>query len=283
MATTPSLSDRRFRPADTASDLDAAGEQLLAAFASVPFDAGMWRCPHCVTDADVAALGEPVETLGPDLVARFVLKAGSTWGSPADLQRVAPQALVLAARGELPLDRGLLADKVRWAAWWRWPAPQVAALRVHQLADWGRLIRSDPRPAHTAHGWLRHLSRTGERLGPYLDDWHDALGPLTPRPHHLAAVRHLAVLLSASPLRPDVPETVYDLFPERLDAAEELAQWLTGPSTAHELHRAAGDLADTVDARRVTLAAERLRRFHLTLYEPPTDPADASEPADPAG
>jgi hypothetical protein len=287
MSSTSPPSERRPHQVDPASELEAAGERLFAAFATVAFDPGMARCTHCVSDAEVAALGDPVAKLEPALVGRFVLKAGTTWGSAADLRRVVPRALELAARGQLPVDRGLLADKLRQARWQAWPAGEAAAVRGHLLADWRRLIRAEPRAARGADTWLRHASRAGESLAPYLDDWHDALGPRTPVPHQQAAVRHLVALLSAGPLRPDVPETVYDLFPERPVAAEELAQWLTGPATAHELQRAATASSGTVDARRTALAAERLRRFHLALYQPRPDgpgvpPAPSAAPVAPA-
>ena len=46
----------------------------------------------CALASSVVELAMPA-----DLVARFVLRAGTSWGGPDDLRRVVPRALVLAA------------------------------------------------------------------------------------------------------------------------------------------------------------------------------------------
>ena len=260
-----SLHDHRYRPADPFAALSAATERLYTAFAPLAFDPAMPHHPGSVTPEQLAALGAPVATLPPDVVARFLVKAGSTWGGPDDIRRVAPRALELAADHQLPIDRGLLWAKLRWAGWPDWPTYQAVTVRAFLRAEWGRLLRSDPRPAHLAHRWLRHTADGVDDLGPFLDDWHDALGPLTPPPHHRAATGHLVVLLINSALRPDHPQTAGDLFPGRPAAAAQLTAWLAGPGTDHELRRAAATLADTTDSRRVAVAVERLRRFRVAV------------------
>ena len=123
-------------------------------------------------------------------------------------------------------------------------------------------MRSPARPAHAAHRWLGPVAVATGDLAPYLEDWHEALGPLTPPPHHVAATGHLIALLLDSPLRPDVPETLDEIVPpEAGTAAGQLRDWLVGPGIAHQLRRAAIELAGTRDERRVALAAERLGRF----------------------
>ena len=281
MPPNPPLRDQRYTPADPVAALATATERLYAAFEGVAFDPGMARSPGSVSDADLAALAEPVRTLSPALVARFVIKAGTTWGGPDDIRRVLPRALELAADHQLPVDRGLLWAKVRWAGWPDWPTYQVVTVRAFLQAEWGRLLRSDPRPAHLAHRWLRQAASGFDDLGPFLDDWHDALGPLNHPAHHPAATGHLVVLLVGSRLRPDYPQTARDLFPGHPDAAAQLTAWLTGPGTDHELQRAATTLADTSDARRVNVAVERLRRFRAAVErEGPAEPL-AAGPATP--
>src|SRR5699024_2400964 len=93
-------------------------------------------------------------SLDASLLARFVLKVGTTWGGAEDLRRVAPRVLELAADHRLPLDRGLVWSKLSWADWTLWPSYQVATVREFARADWLRLLCSPPRPAHLAHRWL---------------------------------------------------------------------------------------------------------------------------------
>lgn len=271
------LQDRTYRPEDPASARANALEQLYVAFDAVPFNDAMRRYSPTVTDHDVAMLGGPVRSLPPALVARFLLKAGSTWGGPDDIRRIAPRALDLAAAQQLPLDRGLLWAKLRWAAWPAWPTYQVTTTREFLRTEWACLLRSSPRPAHVAHRWLRHTADGIGDLTPFFDEWHDALSPITPPLHRRAATGHLVLLLSNSSLRPDYPATMAELFPGNNSAAIQLTSWLTGPGTLHELEEAAKALADTTDARRVTVAHERLRRFQTAVARATQD-LDQADP-----
>lgn len=268
------LHDRRYEPGDPAAAFAAAGHELLAAFEPIEFDPAMVHSPGNVSSDDVAALGLPVASLPADLVGRFVIRAGTSWGAPDDLRRVAPRALLLAADNALTVDRTILWEKLRWAGWPAWPEPQVQAVLGFLEAEWARLIRSPARPAHIAHRWLGVTALATRDLSAYLVDWHEALGPLTPPAHHHAAASHLVALLIDSPLRPDLPQTITDVIPaDAGPAANQLTAWLTGPGTTHQLRRAASDLADTRDARRLALAIERLRRFTDAVAQsapPPT-------------
>lgn len=241
--------------------LRLAAERMDAAFASVPGDPAMVRDRRTVSDADVAAITGPVSSIPAATVARFVVKAGTTWGGPDDFRRIAPRALELAADLALPVDRGLLWAKMRWAGWTDWPTYQTTAVREFLRCEWARLVRSDPRPSHVAHRWLRSAADGLDDLGPYLTEWHEALDAATPAPHRRAATGHLVVLLVHSPLRPDHPATVHDVIPAHPEAADQLARWLADPATTERLDLAADALADTSDARRVAVAGERLRRF----------------------
>lgn len=270
------LQDRNYRPEDPAAALAKAVEQIYLAFDAVPFDEAMPRYSPTVTDGDLAALGGPVRTLEPALVARFLLKAGTTWGGPDDIRRVTPRALELAATQQLPLDRGLLWSKLRWANWPHWPTYQVISTREFLRAEWGCLLRSSPRPAHVAHRWLRCAADGLDDLSPFFEVWHDALSPITPPLHRRAATGHLVLLLSNSPLRPDFPATVAELFPGNRGAADQLTAWLTGPGISHVFEEAARALANTTDARRVTVAHERLRRFQAAVAR--TNATTANQP-----
>lgn len=257
--------DHIYRPDDPISARADALEQLYVAFEAVPFDASMPRHSPTVTDQDLAALAGPVRQLPAPLVARFLLKAGTTWGGPDDIRRIAPRALELAAAHRLPLDRGLLWAKFRWAGWTGWPTYQVTTIREFLRAEWACLLRSDPRPAHVAHRWLRHTADGVDDLSPFFAEWVGALEPDTPLVHRRAATGHLVLLLSNSPLRPDFPATVAEVFPGNDGAAAQLTTWLTSTDTSQALDQAAKALADTTDARRITIAHERLIRFQAAV------------------
>ncbi len=262
--TATQLRDRRYRPVDPTSRLGEATDALYAAFADIPFDPDQYRCPHCVSELDVAAMGGDVAALDPGLLARFLLKAGTTWGGAAEFRRVVPRALELIAAHQLPICRAVFWDLMDQARWRAWPPARVAAIRAFLLAEWARLVRAEPRNGHRAHVLLADLAATGDPLAPYLDDWHNALGPLTARPHQEAAILHLVGLLTNSPLRPDVPDTVADVVPGDANAAA-LREWLVNPATNLELQRGSEVFAGTRHARRVALAGERLLRFRLAV------------------
>lgn len=257
---TPSAPPAPARP-DPSAHLQTALERMYGAFESVPFDPEMVRSPGSVSDDDVIALGEPVESLPADLVARFVLKAGTTWGAPDDLRRLAPRALEMAADQALPLDRRLLWAKLQWAGWTSWPTYQVVTIRAFLLAEWERLLRADPRPAHVAHRWLREATAGIEDLEPFLDLWTELLNTTEPALHHRATTGHLVLLLTNSPLRPDLPQTTAQVLPGCPAQATQLADWLADDPVREALDQAVVLLAGTTDSKRVQLAADRLARY----------------------
>lgn len=261
MDDTSALHDRRYRPVDAGSALLDATAALRTAFADVGFDADMPRCSHCVDEQDVAALGAEGLELSARVLSRFVVKAGTTWGRPADLRRVAPAVLALMADQRLAVDRSLVWSRLRWAGWPDWPDHQVTAVHAFLQAELLRLVCSPVRPAHVAHRWLAATAAGVADLRPFLATWHDALGPLTGRPQHAAAVDHLVALLTDSRLDPDRPATVADVFPGHPRSAAAVADWLAGPATKEELDRAASVLARTPKANRIAAAAQHLQRF----------------------
>ena len=255
-----------------------AARALVDAFADEPFDPSLPRCSHCVSDLDVASLEGPVATLHPEVVARFVLKAGTTWGAPADLRRLTPRVLLLSADRILAVDRAVVWEKLVWAGWPTWVPTQRQAVERFLLAEWDRLVQSAPRPGGAAHRWLAATASTGGDLRPYLERWGDAIGPLAEPAGQANAVLHLVNLLVLSDLRPDHPRTVNDLFEvsptsDPPPGAVPLTRWLRAATTAHGLERAAEAFVGTVDARRVDLAVERLRRFRAATTRASLTPA----------
>ncbi|MBP7631468.1 MAG: hypothetical protein KA758_13520 [Acidimicrobiales bacterium] len=237
------------------SAFDAATAALYGAFADVPHRPAMPHCRHCVTDAHLALLAAPVAELAPEVVARFVAKAGTTWGDGHDLRRVAPRALHLAADHLLPFSRAVLLEKLAAAGWSSWPPAEVDAICRFLLAEWQRLLASPPRAGHAAHRWLRQTAAVVADLDPFLRAWSQALaGPPGP-----PAV-HLAVVLVQSDLRPDFPSSINALF-DTTEAADQFGAWLAAPATFDRLQTAADSLARTPDTRRLSLAVDRLTRY----------------------
>lgn len=255
------LADRSYRPSPEGFSLQPAAVQLYAAFASTSASSPVPRCAHCVSEADLAALAAPVDTLSPALVSRFVRKAGTTWGDPRDLRRITPRVLTLAADHRLDVSRSLVWQQMRTAGWHEWPDHQVEAVGRFLLAEFTRLLRVPPRPAHVAHRWLAQVSTGIDDLSGFLTVWHDSMGPLPDPRIQVTAVGHLVELLTSSPLRPDLPATMVDVFPQNPAVADQMTDFLIGPGTDLDLRRAASELSATPAARRINVAVERLRRF----------------------
>ncbi|WP_421120624.1 hypothetical protein ACE2AJ_04745 [Aquihabitans daechungensis] len=255
------LADRSYRPSPQGFSLEPAAAQLYAAFAPLPLALRVPHCPHCVSDADVAALQARPSTLSPELVSRFVRKTGTTWGGTNELRRVTPRILTLAADHRLNVSRSLVWQKLRAARWTDWPDAEVDAIGRFVLAEFTRLLRVPPRPAHVAHRWLAQVSTGIDDLSGFLTVWHDSMGPLPDPSIQVTAVGHLVELLTSSPLRPDLPATLIDVFPQNPRVASQVSGFLMGPGTDLDLRRAASDLSATPSARRINVAVERLRRF----------------------
>lgn len=268
-----SLTDRSYRPQASGLTLGPAARALYVAFAPMAPPPATPYCPHCVETGELEALAGPVAQLDPALVARFVRKAGTTWGAPDDLRRIAPRALTLAADHRLPLSRRLLWEKMRWARWLTWPPEQRDAVGRFLLAEFGRLLAQPPRPASVAHRWLDQVSAGIDDLSGFWTVWHDTMGPLPDPAVQHAAVDHLVELLTSSPLRPDLPATVEAVF-ARPEAAAQLTEFLTGPGTDHELRRVAAEAVGQPSARRLGVAIERLRRFRVAVERGTAEPPD---------
>lgn len=254
------LADRSYRPSDGFS-LEPAAAQLAAAFAGAAGSSPTAHCPHCVSDDDLAAFRGPVAALSPELVSRFVRKAGTTWGTSDDVRRLAPRILTLAADHRLSVSRELVWQQFRAAGWETWPEAEVEAVGRFLLAEFTRLLRVPPRPAHVAHRWLAQVSSGTDDLSGFLTVWHDTMGPLPDPSIQVTAVGHLVELLTSSPLRPDLPATMVDVFPQNPAVAQQVTDFLVGPGTDLDLRRAASELSATPSARRINVAVERLRRF----------------------
>jgi len=256
-----SLTSRSYRPSPGEFSLAPAAAALASALPTWPPPTPPERCSHCVSTHDELALAQPLEAISPELISRFVRKVGTTWGNAEDLRRMTPRVLTLAADHQLNVSRTLVWQKLRWAQWTHWPEAERDAVGRFLVAEFTRLLRVSPRPAHVAHRWLAEVSAGIDDLSGFLTVWHDAIGPLPDRSIQRAAVSHLVELLTTSPLRPDLPATMAHVFPHSTSAAEQVTAFLSGPGIDLDLRRAATELAGTPQSRRVNVAVERLRRF----------------------
>lgn len=259
------LTDRTYRPSPNGFSLAPAARALVEAFADVEATGPVAHCPHCINPAELAESTGPIGSISPELASRLVRKAGTTWGGPDDLRRITPRVLVLAADHRLHVSRSLVWSQLRAAGWQRWPEDQRDAIGRFLLAEFTRLLRVPPRPAHVAHRWLAQVSAGIDDLSGFLTVWHDSIGPLPDPSIQQSAVAHLVELLTSSPLRPDLPATMADAFPGNPAAAPQVTAFLCGPGVDVDLRRAATELAGTSRARRVNVAVERLRRFRAAV------------------
>jgi hypothetical protein len=264
------LADRTYRPSPDGFSIEPAAAQLYAAFDPRPSSTRVPHCSHCVSDADIAALHARPSSLPPELVSRFVRKTGTTWGGTGELRRVTPRILTLAADHRLNVSRSLVWQQLRTAGWTSWPEQEVDAIGRFLLAEFTRLLRVSPRPAHVAHRWLAQVSTGVDDLSGFLTVWHDSMSPLPDPSIQVAAVGHLVELLTSSPLRPDLPGTMVDVFPQNPAVAPQVTDFLVGPGTDLELRRAASELSATPSARRINVAVERLRRFRAAAGAGPS-------------
>ncbi|MEQ9078108.1 MAG: hypothetical protein RLP09_29855 [Sandaracinaceae bacterium] len=139
--------------------IDAAVDDLYAAFARRPAPKRMHACPCCVRDDEVARLlSKPVSELCADDLGRYPFKAMSTWGSEGDYAHFLPRILELVVRGEdagLPgLALEVVIRKMHDAGFEAWPEPERSAVRA--LFDaWADDVLSRPGDAIF---WLEEAS-----------------------------------------------------------------------------------------------------------------------------
>jgi hypothetical protein len=261
---TSALTLRHQLPPAPAYPLGPAAEELYDAFAVIATPAPVSACSHCVTRDDLAGWNVPVDQLSPKLVSKFVRKVGTTWGGTPELMRVTPRLLTLAADQRLTVSRSLVWQQFQRGQWRAWPEPFVTAIETFERAELTRLLRAQPRPAHVAHRWLSQVSVGFDDLTGFTDVWRDAMGSAN-EGIRIHAVSHLVELLTSSALRPDLPATMADVVPANPGAAAQLTEFLCEPDGETALRAAAEVLADTPSARRLEVAAERLRRFRSAV------------------
>ncbi|MGH9188064.1 MAG: hypothetical protein ACRD0U_20015 [Acidimicrobiales bacterium] len=236
-------------PADRAGLVHAAVERLYTTFRDYPPRPAMPVCAHCVTaDEVVALLAQPPRSTEGKRLARYATKAVTTWGDADDLRRLLPRLCELAATGDDNVELGVVAAKLRWAGWLRWPPDEQAAVFDLLEALWLRELTGWP-AVHPAPALVHAVAAAVDDLRPFLDEWHLLLG--TSGSERDAAVHHLADLVTAWR-----PRLAAGTIGRRLSA------WLRGPTIHIQLERAAFDFAGSSLGERARRAAEALAGNH---------------------
>ncbi|MFS1523840.1 hypothetical protein ACL7TT_06950 [Microbulbifer sp. 2304DJ12-6] len=124
------------------SALQTAIENAYDTFARYPRSADISGCPCCVLEEDHKALNSaPLGELTSSDLERFVHKAMTTWGGDDDFKHFLPRILELIAT-DMPLAHysEVIAGKLVYAEWHRWPEPEQNAVAVFLNAwwQWGR-------------------------------------------------------------------------------------------------------------------------------------------------
>lgn len=153
-------------------DLQAAVEQLYAAFARHPRAERIGYCGHCVSDEEALVLQRtPLYRLTADELERFTFKLLSTWGDEADLRHFLPRILELFASGEQRdghlLTKTLSNVRYHGAAW---GADELAAVEAY-LSALMRQIITDRGSALKVDAVLEGAAENGHTVEPYLAVW----------------------------------------------------------------------------------------------------------------
>ncbi len=225
----------------------AAVEGLYAAFGHVRRPSRVAGCPHCVApDEDRTLLDRPLRSLTHRDLARYAVKALSTWGGAEEFRYFVPRLLELADVLDLP---PVLFGKFRDAGWLGWPADERAAVEAFLAAWWADTLDRFPAEPDAAE-ILCCVGRAGADPWPYLERWGELTG--------VAAVRHLHAFVLYGVEWTRGPRLA-DAFWDRGSAAHvRVVEWLTGGRAA-----AAVEAAFAAETREDVL--ELLDQIHPAL------------------
>lgn len=248
-------------PDGSRRQLDLALTDLAEVFGVYPFRPGMPACNHCVSDADLRTLSLTPGRIPRPALDRYVTKSLTTWGEAADLKRLLPEILTRLCDGRLAPPDALVGARLRRAGWLEWPAAETPAVRRTLRAAWLSTLATAPAEGRAPVTERLGLITAAENdLGPYLELWEDRLeSPGNPNAR-LAAVLHLADLLS--PLALGGRRRLSRGFPlARRGVVAQLDHWLRQPIVIQRLAHAADSLAGTPQGDAVSQARQGLARL----------------------
>jgi hypothetical protein len=159
------VTDPYQRLRDALDALDAA----FAPLSERPFTVG--GCTHCYRQADLDALGGPVDRVPEDLIPHVAAEVTDHWDDfPALYRRMTPRIVRLLATGRLHVDHGLIASRLLAAGWREWVPVEREALEKAWHAWWRSALREYPGTGPVA-SVLETISVSTGTLAPWLDVW----------------------------------------------------------------------------------------------------------------
>jgi hypothetical protein len=201
----------RQRLQDALNALDAA----FAPLAERPLTVG--GCTHCYGQADLDALGGPVDQVPEDLIPLVAAEVTDHWDDfPALYRRMTPRIVRFLVTGRLHCDHGLIASRLLAAGWRDWVATEQEALEKVWHAWWRSALHEYPGPGPIT-SVLETISVSTGTLAPWLDIWAQTRTE--------AADKHLRDAVHRWLLRGELAE-LYLGFYDELHATPELLPWL---------------------------------------------------------
>jgi hypothetical protein len=205
------VSDPYQRLQDALTALDAA----FAPLAERPFTVG--GCTNCYGQADLDALGGPVDRVPEDLIPLVAAEVTDHWDDfPALYRRMTPRIVRLLVTGRLHVDHGLIASRLRAAGWRDWAAIEQEALEKVWHAWWRSALRDYPGQSPIT-SVLEAVSVSTGTLAPWLDIWAEDRTE--------AADKHLRDAVHRWLRRGELAD-LYLGFYDELHATPELLPWL---------------------------------------------------------
>lgn len=248
--------------ADSRARLDAALEDLAEVLAVYPFRAGMPACTHCVTDHDVRMLAGAPATIPGDVLARYVAKCLTTWGTVDDFKRLLPEILRRTVEGRLAVPEPLIGARLRRGGWLSWPAAETPAIHRTLHAAWLTVLDAPPGAGVPVVNRLGLIMSAEHDIDAYLDLWEDRLeapGDPTARLH---AVLQLADLLG--PFADGRWRRLTRAFPlARRGVVGQLDRWLRQPAVVQRVAHASEVLRSTPQGPAMARGREGMGRLRV--------------------
>jgi hypothetical protein len=204
---------------DPYQQLQGALNTLDAAFAplsELPFTVG--GCTRCYSQADLDALGGPVDRVPEDLIPHVAAEVTDHWDDfPALYRRMTPRIVRRLVTGDLHADHGLIASRLLAADWRDWVPNEQEALEKVWHAWWRSALHEYP-GTDPITSVLETISVSTGTLEPWLDIWAETRTE--------SADKHLRDAVRRWLLRGELAD-LYLGFYDELHATPELLPWLT--------------------------------------------------------
>lgn len=205
------VTDPRQRLRDALNALDAA----FAPLSERPLTVG--GCTHCYAQADLDALGGPVDRVPEDLIPHVAAESIDHWDDfPALYRRMTPRIVRVLVTGRLHVDHGLIASRLLAADWRGWVPLEQEALEKVWCAWWRSALDEYP-ATDPITSVLETISVSTGTLGPWLDIWAETRTE--------AADNHLRDAVHRWLLGGELAD-LYLGFYDELHATPELLPWL---------------------------------------------------------